>query len=394
MNFFAGWVIDGSGAPAKADMLVRVDDGLITSIEHIGRHELNATSIDYEDLSECTLLPGLVDCHVHLTLSGTDNEEIRREQTGYAFAQNEPLIGKRIRRHLSCGIMAVRDGGDAAAQTLRYKMQLDQTRFCPVHIKAAGNGWRAEGRYGKLIGSPPLDGLSLAECVGRQLEPDHVKIINSGLNSLSNFGEETEPQFSLEELEAAVRAAGRQGRKVMIHANGKLPVKLAILAGCHSIEHGFFMGEDNMRLMADRQVFWIPTAFTMKALDLRLPPAQAEIASRNLEHQLAQIGRARELGVPMAVGTDSGGFGIHHGGAYVEELTLMGQAGFSAEEAIRCATWNGARLLGLKQEIGCLKKGMPACFIVTRGSPACIPESLRRVQTVYVRGVKICGGVI
>jgi imidazolonepropionase-like amidohydrolase len=91
----------------------------------------------------------------------------------------------------------------------------------------------------------------------------------------------------------------------------------------------------------------------------------------------------------MAVGTDSGGFGIHHGGAYVEELTLMGQAGFSAEEAICCATWNGARLLGLEQEIGCLKKGMPACFIVTRGSPACIPESLRRVQAVYVRGVKV-----
>lgn len=389
MIFLAGWVIDGSGKPAEKDVLVRVENGVIASMEQARKDELNAAGADFEDFSECTIIPGLVDCHVHLTLSGIDNEEIRHEQVGYTFEQNEPLIRNRIRKYLSCGIMALRDGGDAAAHTLRYNMQLGSTRESVVHIRAAGNGWRAEGRYGKLIGIPPEDGLSLAEGIGRQSGPDHVKIINSGLNSLDEFGRETAPQFTLDELEAAVRSAEGQGRAVMVHANGRLPVEIALRAGCRSIEHGYFMGEDNMRRMADAGVFWVPTVFAMKALDSRLPPAQAETALRNLEHQLAQIVRAKELGVPMAVGTDAGGFGIRHGEAYPEELRLLMQAGFSPEEVIRCASSEGARLLGLEREIGCLRKGMPACFVAVPGPPAGIPESLRRVREVYVRGVKV-----
>jgi imidazolonepropionase-like amidohydrolase len=200
---------------------------------------------------------------------------------------------------------------------------------------------------------------------------------------------ETAPQFSLGELEAAVRAARRRGRPVMVHANGRLPVELALRAGCSSIEHGYFMGEDNLKRMADARIFWAPTAFAMKALSERLPPAQSETASRNLEHQLAQIARAREIGVPTAVGTDAGGFGIRHGEAFTEELKLFAQAGFSPEEIIRCAAAEGARLLGLERELGVLRKGMPAGFVVVPGSPACIPESLDRVRAVYFRGVRV-----
>jgi imidazolonepropionase-like amidohydrolase len=387
--FFAGWMLDGSGAPARKDLLLRVQNGVIESLEHAGKEELGAGGVDYEDFSECTVLPGLVDCHVHLTLSGSDDEEIRREQIGYSFEQNEPLMRKRIRKYLTCGILALRDGGDAAAHTLRYKIWADSARRYPVYLKAAGKGWRAEGRYGKLIGAPPEDGLSLAESIDRQFGADHVKILNSGLNSLVEFGMETPPQFRPEELEAAVRTARRKGLETMVHANGKLPVELAVRAGCRSIEHGFFMGEANMKMMADRQIFWVPTAFAMKALESRLPPGQAEIALKNLEHQLAQISRARELGVPVAVGTDAGGFGIRHGEAYREELKLFVLAGFSPEEVIRCATWEGARLLGLEQELGCLRKGMSACFVVVPGSPGCIPESLCRIRAVYFRGLPV-----
>ena len=386
--FLAGWVIDGSGESAKKDLLVRVENGVIASLEHAGKDGPGAVGMECEDFSECTIIPGLVDCHVHLTLSGSGDEEVRRAQTGYSFEQKEPLMDERIRKYASRGIMALRDGGDAASHTLRYRMRTDAGREGPVHIRAAGAGWRAEGRYGKLIGSPPEDGLSLAECIDRQEGPDHVKIINSGLNSLTRFGMETAPQFSLGELEAAVRAARRRGWPVMVHANGRLPVELALRAGCSSIEHGYFMGEDNMKRMADARIFWAPTAFAMKALDGRLPPAQAETASRNLEHQLAQIARAREIGVVTAVGTDAGGFGIRHGEAFTEELKLFAQAGFSPEEIIRCAAAEGARLLGLEREIGVLRKGMPAGFVVVPGSPACLPESLDRVRAVYFRGVK------
>ncbi len=141
----------------------------------------------------------------------------------------------------------------------------------------------------------------------------------------------------------------------MVHANGKLPVKIAVEAGCASIEHGFFMGRDNLQRMAEHKTFWVPTGFTMQGYANQLPSGtlEADMALRNLENQLQQLMWARELGVRVAVGTDAGSLGVHHGSAVLEELRLFMQAGYSIQEAIRCATRNGAALLGL-QDFGTL----------------------------------------
>ena len=285
--------------------------------------------------------------------------------------------------------MAVRDGGDIGGHTLMYVRQGGQSR---VHVKCAGKGWRAPGRYGKIIGRVPQSGSTLAESIKMNSdEVDHIKVMNSGINSLNEFGRETLPQFDRDELEAAFQDARKLGRKVMVHANGKLPVQVALEAGCDSIEHGFFMGEENMKRMADRQVFWVPTAFTMKAMCAHLPAAGARsgAASRMLEAQLEQMGRARELGVALAAGTDAGGFGVRHGEALAEELKLMVMAGFSVEEAIGCATSAGARLLGLDHELGRLGRGMPANFIVVDGPPSTLPASLGKVKAICLRGKRI-----
>jgi imidazolonepropionase-like amidohydrolase len=151
------------------------------------------------------------------------------------------------------------------------------------------------------------------------------------------------------------------------------------------------MGEDNMKRMADRQVFWVPTAFTMKAMREHMPAgsAQCVAASRMLESQLEQMGRAQELGVRLAAGTDAGSFGVRHGVALAEELKLMIEAGFSVEEAIGCATSQGARLLGLEHELGRIGRGMPANFIIVDGPPSGLPDSLGEVKAVYVRDKRI-----
>jgi imidazolonepropionase-like amidohydrolase len=120
---------------------------------------------------------------------------------------------------------------------------------------------------------------------------DHVKIINSGLNSLCCFGKETSPQFDSKDLAETAERVHRLGLKLMVHANGELPVKMAIEAGCDSIEHGFFMGRENLMRMAERGTFWVPTAFTMAACARMSDPGstQSEVAGRNLEHQLEQL---------------------------------------------------------------------------------------------------------
>lgn len=391
-SLIAGWLIDGTGSPAKRNAQVRVENGIVASILLMDGAESGLEHGTQTDLSHCTLLPGLADCHVHLTMSGTDDQQVRRRQLCLTYEQAGPLIEERLFKHLAHGVTALRDGGDWAAHTQRFKAERLPSPHLPVHLSSAGKAWRSPGRYGKLIGRPPDDGLSLAECIAAHPEvTDHVKIVNSGLNSLSDFGRETAPQFSLEELADAVRAARKRGLKTMIHANGRNPVRQALEAGCDSIEHGFFMGAENLARMADRQTFWVPTAFTMKAFALLAPrgSVEAEVATRNLDHQLDQLRRALELGVPVAPGTDAGGLGIRHGIALAHELKLLIEAGYSVEGVIHCAAWNGARLLGLETETGLVKPGMPATFTAVPGDPASLPGSLLRVERVYVRGMRV-----
>ena len=121
----------------------------------------------------------------------------------------------------------------------------------------AGKAWHKQGRYGSFVGRA-VKGGSLAEEISRESDGiDHVKVIQSGLNSLRDFGKESPPQFHLKALREAVDASSNLGLKTMVHANGKVPVQIALEAGCSSIEHGFFMGKRNLEQMAHKDVFWV-----------------------------------------------------------------------------------------------------------------------------------------
>jgi imidazolonepropionase-like amidohydrolase len=218
-----------------------------------------------------------------------------------------------------------------------------------------------------------------------------VKIVHSGLNSLMDLGRETPPQFPLEELQKAVLCAHKKGLKVMIHANGKRPVQEAIDSGCDSIEHGFFMGTENLRRLADAQVIWVPTAFTMEAYARTLPKGSpgGDGARRNLDHQLNQIRQAKDFGVRIAIGTDAGSMGVHHGEAVGEEIRLLFAAGWGLVEAVRSATSAGAALLGLEPPSGCLVTGGPATFLAVNAKPEKLLDALATPQEIWVKGVRV-----
>ncbi len=390
VTLLAGWMIDGTGAPARRRVLVRVDNGTVSSVEDAGTDGTGGSvGAAVHDFSTCTLVPGLVDAHVHLTLSGTVDPQVRREQLGYSFERNRPLMERRLAKYRSYGIVALRDGGDKAGHGLRFRTEWLPPDFRP-QLRAAGTGWRAKDRYGNLI-AKPVEGHFLADFV-RDGNPsaDHVKIVNSGLNSLTEFGRQTPPQFARADLAAAVAAALNRGMKTMVHANGCLPVAGAVDAGCASVEHGFFMGRENMEKMVERGIFWVPTAASMKAFLRHTPPGriEAQTAAKNLEHQLEQISAARNTGVSIAVGSDSGGYGLFHAETFIEELKLLVEAGFGIEEAVRSASVEGARLLGLESEIGQIVPGSPATFVVVSGPPSQLPDSLRNVRSLYIRGKK------
>ncbi len=370
-----GWLIDGTGGPIQQDQIVRIEKGLIHSIANMDNTLLTQPGLI--DLSDYTLLPALVDAHVHLFMSGSSDAAIRERQLNADYAFIKPIIANHLKQHYGHGVRAVRDGGDYGGYALRYRNEHQTNSHSPVQIKAAGKAWRQGGRYGKLIGRPPDDGHTLAEAIQFQKDQaDHVKIVQSGLNSLKRFGRETPPQFTQETLTQAVRAAHQKKLKVMVHCNGEAPVRFAVQAGCDSIEHGFFMGADNLKRIADSDIVWTPTVITMKAYAKGLTPnsTEADMARRNLDHQLEQIAEARRLGVAIAVGTDAGSLGVHHGASLFEELKLLIQAGFNLSEAVRCAAFNGAKLLGLKQP-GRIQKGMRAEIITFKGAPTKLTEN-------------------
>ncbi|MFO7785787.1 MAG: amidohydrolase family protein [Thermodesulfobacteriota bacterium] len=154
----------------------------------------------------------------------------------------------------------------------------------------------------------------------------------------------------------------------MVHANGRDPVRDAVKAGCDSVEHGFFMGRENLDRMASCGTAWVPTACTMSACSRIFPPGSDEAAGarRTLDHQVLQIMEARRAGVTIVLGTDSGGPGVLHGRSAAMEIGIFLDAGMTPQEAVRCATWNGAELLGLSHWTGLLihaHKVIPQFFL-------------------------------
>lgn len=380
-----GWLFDGSGKPMQENVLIRLADGKILSIEPYSK-ELGIDGDALSDLAHCIVLPPLVDCHVHLFMSATTDKVVRDRQLVADYQELRPAISQHLKYLFSHGVLAVRDGGDRGGYALRFR---DEEEIPPeMTLKVSGRAFHNKGRYGSLIGRDPGGERLTSALEIDDEEKEFVKIVNSGLNSLQIYGKETSPQFSLEELREVVKIAETRNQKVMVHANGREPVKIAVEAGCHSIEHGFFMGRDNLQRMADNGTRWVPTIFTMKAYGLNLGSkdgANQHVLKKNVEHQLEQLRLARELGVEVVVGTDAGSLGVLHGESMAEEMKLFKKAGYTLPEVISSATVKGAELVGA-QRIDTLTPGNRANFLVARGAPGQLPRKLNYLENIYTNG--------
>ncbi|NLA74835.1 MAG: hypothetical protein GX846_05110 [Deltaproteobacteria bacterium] len=140
-----GWLIDGSGRPARRDALIKLSGGLISSVTGY-----TAGSSEYLDFTDCTIIPALCDSHTHLAISGELDPEIRDNQLQYGYDQAEPMITDHARDYLRHGVLTVRDGGDFNAHALRYKNEHQNKKDLYLSIYAAGNGIHVKGRYGQL----------------------------------------------------------------------------------------------------------------------------------------------------------------------------------------------------------------------------------------------------
>ena len=308
---------------------------------------ISSEQVEELDLGRVLAIPGLIDSHVHLSLD----------------PGGLPDLKARVELALEWGLAGVRDGGDKNSLILKTCHDPE----APLAINSPGPALFRPGRYGAFLGRPVSGRKEIIEAV-REIAlagADYIKVLASGPVGLKYFGQVGPPQFEIDDMRALVAAAGEQGLYVMAHANGPQAVEMCIRAGVGSLEHGYFMGEKALGLLAEKGTIWVPTIVPLAALagQAQTSPDQVELIGRIINDQVGQLTLAREVGVRTAVGSDAGSPGNPAGPGLYREISFFLQAGYSIYEVITAALTNGAELMRTSRNLGFGDYGRPARFV-------------------------------
>ena len=365
--FAGGLVFDGAAEPVQGQSVL-VERGLI---RRIGPHaEFQGFTGRIVDTSGCTLLPGLIDCHVHLSLGADENVAATLAQL--APSEVSLRILENAQAALMCGVTAVRDLGGRDWLQMGIRDALQAGRHLGPTIKSAGKVVCMTGGHGAWMGieADGVDEVVKAVRTNIRAGADCIKVMATG-GVLTPGVDPLAAHLTLEELTAAVRTAHALGRKVASHAQGAAGIKNAVLAGVDSIEHGFELTEEVIALMSDRGVYLVPTiTATRMVVDNadHLPLHIGEKARRFGKMHQQSFRRYVASGGKIAMGTDAG-TPFNFFGANTRELANMVDLGLAPLEALRSATSHAADLLGLT-DVGAIRDGYRADLLLVEGNPA------------------------
>jgi len=384
----AARIIDGvRGAAIEGHALV-VADGRIEAIVPVAAL---AGDVRIVNLPGCTLLPGLIDAHVHMVddASARPRGLVETETSGMTLLRT----AQRAAACLRAGITGLRDMGASAGimPTLRdagLASVLDIPRIitCDTQLTITGGYGRRFNVLGQEVDG--VEGMRKQVRLHAKAGADFIKLMVSG--QVSNAGAGVDAvQFTQAELDVAVEEAHRLGLRVAVHAIGLHGIRASVRAGVDCIEHGNFLTIDLAAEMAARGIFLVPTLLTYRLLahppaELRLPhDVQAKAAIAWAASRQAMV-LALEAGVRIGAGTDGGGPCIAHD-AIVGEIILLAECGLSPAAAIAAATSVNAQILGLADG-GSLAPGQRADVIAVRGNPLEDLCALRNIELVLLRG--------
>lgn len=368
----AGRLFTGITPHVKKNVRIHIWDGKVQLIEkqdfqneRLPAGRKNCRFISSDNL---TVIPGLIDCHVHLAFDGLNSQSQQTKESSLNVGLQEKLASNLVH-----GIVAVRDGGDREGIGLACRKMVNNAELKGPIVMASGRALRKNGGYGSFLGAGTAPG-EIVQAMKELLKDgiNQFKVLVSGIVSFKEYSKVGRVQFSLQELEQIVKIAADYGLKVMAHASSDEAVQLCIRAGVHSIEHGYFISEDSLKAMADQGIAWIPTVVPVMVQSRRLGDscaANAEVVERTYQRQLRMIRCAQQFGVILGVGTDAGAVGVQHGIGYLQELQLYREAGLTIEEILLAATRNGAYIIGMEKSLGIISQGRPAFLLLVDGDP-------------------------
>jgi len=376
--FTGATLIDGTGAKPIEDASIIVEGN---RIKEVGKALDAPRDAEVIDVAGRTLMPGLIDSHVHLCSNG-DPDILRMIQYPMGMLQ---LFGYRnALNELEAGFTTVRDMGAPHGFALSLRQAVATGVVRGPRIVAAGKVISMTGGHADfhLASGLSYEGMSriadgVADCrkaAREQLRDgaDFVKICSSG-GVMSPTDPVDTPQFTPEEIEAMVYEAACVGRTVASHAHGATGIKNAVLAGVKTIEHGSLVDDEAVKLMAQRGCFHVPTLvagwnIVQHGKEAGIPAYAVDKAEEIAYEVRKNAMRSHRGGVRVAMGTDAGTPFNRHGGN-AQEITHLVEAGFTPMEAIVAATKTGSECIGLEKQVGTLEPGKLADMIVVDGDP-------------------------
>ncbi|HKC08011.1 MAG TPA: amidohydrolase family protein [Methylomirabilota bacterium] len=384
-------IIDGTGAEPVRGRSVVVEGGVITAVVDDAR----APRGNGLDLAGYTLLPGLINCHVHLCF-GAEADPVRplREEP-LALTAIKALL--RARETARAGVTTVRDLGGREYVEIAARRAIQEGLIDGPRILAAGRPVCMTGGHGHWLGREADGPDDARKAVREQLKAgaDVIKIIATG-GVMTPGVEPGSPQMTLEEMRAAIEEARKAGRRTAAHAMAATGISEAIDAGITSIEHGVFLTEEIVAHMRRDGTFLVPTlnapiAIAAGGLAAGIPQFMVRKSEQVVPAHVASFQLAHRAGVRIAAGADSG-TPLNFHGSLLPELTLMVKYGMTPLEAIRSATVTAADCLGLGEVTGRVAPGCAADLIAVAGDPAERIEALADLKLVLVNG-RAVGGV-
>jgi len=366
-------------------------------IAEVGSSVKHPSGAEVIDLGDRTLLPGLIDAHIHLFLHpGAEDLQTVQE----SVPQRTITATLAARDDLMAGFTAERDMGTegAGSADTAVRNAINEGLIPGPRLRVSGNAINILGGHEDAIGYNPEQHVlpnatyantadELVAVMRQQFKEgaDFIKIYETGPDRIREGTFTTVYQYTEPQLEAAVKEAARVGKRVAVHATGEPGTLFAAQAGVASIDHANQLGDETIRLMKEKQIFAVPT-FTIFEYFAghAATPAQGAREHEMLEVKAQDFKKQIAAGVPMAVGSDVGPF--PHG-TQVREFVLMVKYGMAPLAVLQADLLNGAKLLGWEGQIGALESGYFADVVAVSGDPLEDIGVLQNVAFVMKDGI-------
>jgi imidazolonepropionase-like amidohydrolase len=390
----AGRLLDVKSGEILRDQAIVIENDKIVSVG--AAKDANTSGAAIVDLSQATVLPGMIDAHTHLTGNPTDfgYEGLR------ISVPREALIGaKNARITLLAGFTTVRNVGAGGYSDVALRDAINEGDLPGPRMLVSGPALGITGGHcdNNLLpfeyhatGDGVADGVAAVQHKVREVikyGADVIKICATG-GVLSKGDDPNASQYTLEEMKAIVAEAHRLGRKVAAHAHGAQGVQLASEAGVDSIEHGHLMDDASIATVKKNGTYVVPTLYLMdwhreNAARTNMPDfmrKKMEVVSAQGQKNLK---RAFEAGVKIAFGTDAA---VYPHGLNAHEFSVYVRLGMTPIQAIRTATLNAADLLGWSDKVGSIEPGKWADLVAVDGDPLADVATLQQVKFVMKGG--------